>query len=654
MVLSVWLAVVAWGKWDRDNALQDIRADVSRLAYALGQHVQRTLTEADRLTSLIGGMVIEQGPNLPLEAWLGTNETHSPAFLQLAVIDRDGVLRSSTSPGFEPIDLSDREHYRVHVDRPVPRLFISKPVVGRISGRWSIQLSKGIVDQAGRFAGVVVLSLDPEYLTNLYRSVYLGKHGQINLVGVHDRVIRASWSGSESQPGQVIPADSPLGHAIADPAAPMVGETSPVDHITRIFGLRRIPTRDLVIVVGYDIDEALQNYRERLFVVICMATAISALIVFFQMRQARVLQRLKAVADHEAAMKDSLEEKRRQLHALFLAMPDGVALLGRDNRIIEANTALCDMMGVSLTQLKGATPASFSGWLYRGREPAARACSARTLLAQMSQPTQGREFAALIEFEGPVSPAYEIRIVSAGRGNGMAIVLRDVTDQLQHDRMKSHFVSMAAHELRSPVASIAGYAELLATGVVPTDKRTDIYQGIQSRARHLDLLLTDLLDLARIEMRSAGEMAREPVDLNAFVRETLSREFPDNARIRLDACQSAPIVLADKPLLARALCNLVENALKYSAPEREVRVWLDRQATGQATVAVSDQGIGMNQEEAERAFDRFYRANRNGVAGTGLGLAIVREIVALHQGQIVLATEAGRGTTVSLSLPTIG
>ncbi|CAG9169837.1 ATP-binding protein [Cupriavidus pinatubonensis] len=607
--------------------------------------------EADRIMSLVGGMVVERGIKLPLTHWLNDDEA-SEAFLQISILDEAGVLRTSTNPSFLPIDLSDREHFRIHVKRLKPALFVSKPLIGRVSGRWSVQLSKGIVTSSGRFLGVVVVSLDPLYLANIYKSVYLGKQGKINLIGTDDFVVRANWNDSETLPGQELPANSGIRQVIATSSEAVVMDKGATDGTEHIYGIRQLEGRNLAIVVGYGVDEALSNYRERLYVIIAIAIAFSSLVIVFQAKQVKAMRYLAAVADHEAAIKESLSEKKRHLRALFLAMPDGVAVFGRDGVIAEANTALCDLLSVSLGQLRGATQRDFLDWLYRGRDPSRQGCSAETLLWELNRPHPSGEFAALIEFDLPVSPAYDVRIVQAGNGSGTVLVLREVTDQLRHDRMKSYFVSMAAHELKAPLASIAGYADLLTAGIIPQGKRAELYHAIRSRVERLNLLLSDLLDLAQIEMRSIGDMVLHHEDVVNLVRETLAREFPGVARIRMTAATEPLPVMADRELLARAIRNLVENAIKYSEADTEVTVAVKVQAEGEVTVHVVDRGIGMTQDEARRAFDRFYRANRHDAAkGSGLGLSIVREIIALHHGQIVLKTQIGAGTTVSLRLP---
>lgn len=654
LVACVWAAVLVWAGWDRSTELRDIRTDVSRLAFALGEHVEGILTEADRLSSLIGGAVVEHGVELPLAQWLNLGDSASSPFLQVSILDASGVIRSSTNLSFGAANLSDREHFRIHANRTTPTLFVSRPMIGRLTGRWTVQLSKGVVTPSGRFLGVVVVALDPLFLTNVYKGVYLGRQGEIGLIGAGDFIVRARWNGKDNEPGQVLPSSSKVREAISSSKS-IVADKNQVDGIERVYGIEPLRDRDLVVLVGYSMDEALSNFYARLRVMISIACAISGLILVFQVRQMRVMRSLVALADREVAAKDILAEKKRQLRALFLAMPDGVAMFGRGRVIEEANSALSEMLGMPLEKLEGTTSEEFVRLLYRERPPSRDGCSVATLLAELNRAFASSAFVALVEFDLPVSPAYEIHLVQAADNSGIVLVLRDVTRQVRHDRLKSEFVSMAAHELRTPTASIAGYADLLAADIVPQQGRGELYKGIRSRAEHLNLLVSDLLDLARIEMHSNGGIELERVDMGQLVRDTVAREFPDSTRLLLKVGKEAQPVLADERQFSRAIRNLIENALKYSGVETEVIITVEKPSNEDVVrLCIIDGGIGMTREEAGMAFEKFYRANRHtGPQGSGLGLSIVREIVALHHGQIHLQTEIGQGTTVVLSLPAL-
>ncbi|WP_454724304.1 MULTISPECIES: ATP-binding protein [Cupriavidus] len=667
IVVGVWAALGAWALWDRATETRHVHASLARVAAMLGDQAERTLAEADHLASLIGGTVAERGPALPLAQWARSGTLVIEPFSDVSVFDRSGTLRASTSAGPAPPDPGDRQLSELHEKRMPPALCVGVPLPGRIGGPWSIQLSKGIVSRAtGRFLGVVAVSLDPGYLSQAYARAGLGASGTVLLAGTDDYVVRARWSEQGRQPGQVLMPGSALRRALAATDDSMVTSISAggvrdrvagggtPDGAERIYAIQRVPGYDLALLVGVSRRAAMASYHDRLCAAVGIAALVTVLVLFFQARQLAALRELAALADRERVVRDILAEKKQHLRGLFLAMPDGVAVFGADRVIDETNIALCELLGVSLQRLRGATQREFVHWLYRGRLPARQACRAEQLLAELDRTKAGAEFAGIIEFDMAVSPAYEVRIVHAAGGGGLVLVLRDITSQLRHDRMKSHFVSAAAHELKAPVAGIAGYAELLGADVVPPERRRGIYHAIHTRARQLSDLLSDMLDLARIEARSSGALERQRVDMAALARDIVAGDFAEHARVRVSAAKAPLYVLGDRVQLTQAVRNLVENALKYSDGKDEVTVtvWVPQQEPDKVSVRVEDRGIGMTKEEAGMAFDNFYRANRRGHAkGNGLGLAIVREIVAVHQGQIALSSEIGKGTVITLSLP---
>lgn len=410
----------------------------------------------------------------------------------------------------------------------------------------------------------------------------------------------------------------------------------------------------ILATVGDGARESLSNISQRSLTIIVLFGLISfLLIVRLHLTQARTMYELAALAEREAVISDGLRKKKERLRTLFQAMPDGVAALRHDGVVDEANDALCDMLGVSLSQLRGATHRAFVQLLYRGRQPSRHGCSAAELLAELDRTSAATDFAALIEFDVPDSPAYEVRLVHAADGNGTVLVLRDMTDRIRHERMKSHFVSTVAHELKSPMASVAGYAELLAENTVPQEKRPRIYQALRCRAAQINAILSDLLDLARIEARSTGQAEMQEVDMISLAHSVVANAFSEERRIRIVAAREPVIAMGDWQQLERAIRNLIDNALKYSAPQSAVEVVIAAADAGdKVSICILDEGIGMTQEEAHMAFNCFYRAGRpGGPSGTGLGLTIVRQIVLQHCGEIVLDTEAGRGTSVTLYLP---
>jgi signal transduction histidine kinase len=237
------------------------------------------------------------------------------------------------------------------------------------------------------------------------------------------------------------------------------------------------------------------------------------------------------------------------------------------------------------------------------------------------------------------------------------LYLHDVTRETEVDRMKSEFLSTAAHELRTPMASIMGFSELLLHRNFAPEAVKDILQTIHRQAKRLTGLLNELLDLARIESRAGKNFDFSVQPFTPVLQESLAvsagREGQGGARLEL--ADDLPRVRMDAAKIQQALLNVLSNAFKYSPQggDVEVRVWRDRQENhDHLRVAVKDRGIGMTPEQTARVFERFFRADPSGnIPGTGLGMSLVKEILEFHGGGVDVESEAGSGTTVTLWLP---
>ncbi len=223
--------------------------------------------------------------------------------------------------------------------------------------------------------------------------------------------------------------------------------------------------------------------------------------------------------------------------------------------------------------------------------------------------------------------------------------------------MKSEFLSPAAHELRTPMASIYGFSELLISREFDAATRHDLLTSIHKQTAWLIEIINELLDLTRIEERRGKDFMIEAVPLPPLVGEGVAAMQIDPARWPLSVAitDDLPPARADAAKLRQALTNVLGNAVKYSPAGGAIEVRgvtrvIDRQP--QVGIAVTDHGIGMTPDQAARVGERFYRANTSGnIPGTGLGMTIVKEIVELLGGQVDIGSKVGAGTTVTLWLP---
>ncbi len=243
-------------------------------------------------------------------------------------------------------------------------------------------------------------------------------------------------------------------------------------------------------------------------------------------------------------------------------------------------------------------------------------------------------------------------------GAGTAWTVRDATERVRLERLKSEFVATASHELRSPLTSIKGFVELLAASDADmTDRQREFISIISQSTNRLVDLVNDLLDVARVEAGRV-EIHRRPTQVADAVREVttlMKPRFDEKAQVlEVEYPAELPQALADPARTRQILTNLLTNAHLYTNEGGNIRVAL-RETEHHVVLEVSDDGRGMTEEEVSHAFDRFYRGRDEHASthqpGTGLGLAIVRSLVELHGGDVAIRSAPEEGTTFTVRLP---
>jgi two-component system phosphate regulon sensor histidine kinase PhoR len=234
--------------------------------------------------------------------------------------------------------------------------------------------------------------------------------------------------------------------------------------------------------------------------------------------------------------------------------------------------------------------------------------------------------------------------------------LTNQTAEADISRAHTDFVANASHELRTPLAAILGYVETLREdeGRVDTPTAQKFLGIIEREAQRLHALVSDLMSLSRVEAEK-HELPTERIALAELV-ERAARDAAGSARLdRLVlAIDCQPFVLGDMSQIEQVVRNLVDNALKYGAHDRPVKVMLDLAPGDQARITVEDEGEGIAPEQIPHLTRRFYRTDpgrSRASGGTGLGLAIVKHIVERHRGRLDIASELGKGTRVVVRIP---
>ncbi|MCI8992484.1 MAG: PAS domain-containing sensor histidine kinase [Eubacterium sp.] len=248
--------------------------------------------------------------------------------------------------------------------------------------------------------------------------------------------------------------------------------------------------------------------------------------------------------------------------------------------------------------------------------------------------------------------ASSVRLSSSEALSGAVLLAINVTEKEDAEQMRREFTANVSHELKTPLQTIAGSAELLENGMVKEEDQADFYARIYSEAKRMIRLVEDIIRLSRLD-EGAEERKREDVDLYMLAEEVVNRLSAEAEKAKIaTVLDGEPAVINGVPqLLQSIIYNLCDNAMKYNRECGSVVITVKNQADF-AILSVADTGIGIPQEHQARIFERFYRVDKSRskeLGGTGLGLSIVKHAARLHGAEIDLHSVPGKGTTVTVS-----
>jgi PAS domain S-box-containing protein len=369
-----------------------------------------------------------------------------------------------------------------------------------------------------------------------------------------------------------------------------------------------------------------------------------------------MFQLLREAADRLSNMLRAQQLEAAKSHAILEGVADGVMVTDAHGEIILFNAAAerilqihrTDVIGRSVSEMPGIFGLAGTSW------------AELTEMWGEGNPDPDREvlYDERLELDQRV---ISMRVAPVTRENvfeGTVSVFRDITKDVEVDRMKSEFVSTVSHELRTPMTSIKGYIDLMYSGMAGniTPKQERFLQIVKTNADRLTLLVNDLLDISRIEMGRL-KLNPKPVELSNTVDVVLDNHAPEAQQrqqtLRNEIEDPLPLVQVDPARLAQVLTNLVSNAVHYTPNGGSISVRAEV-VDDVVQIHVQDTGIGIKEEDKSKLFSRFYRAEDPLVqarSGTGLGLVIVKSIVELHGGEMWFESTPGQGSTFSLSLP---
>ena len=665
MLLLASLLAILWSSvaWNHSNSerreIEDARRHTAILALLFAKHTTATFRNIDHaLLELRNTWVTHPAE---LRDHIKTNRDFLQAsILQTAIIDAHGFLVFSTLDlPREPIFLGDREHFKVHQSGVQDTLFVSRPVKGRLLNQWAIQLTRPIFNK-GKFAGVMVMSVDPNYFVNFYAEADLGKDGVATMMRDTGEIMVRS-SELDKYVGKVV-KPSPY----ADPVAPLRGSfrrSSQNDGIERLFSYVHLPEYGLSVVIGPSVADTLAAVRSQQRQILLAASAVTLLTLFMAGQLLRSIKRKEAAQQALAESKVRLHASHELLEALSLHVPGMIF----QYRLFPDGRSSFPYVSNGIASLYELTPAQVRD-------------DARPLFAHLHPDDYDAMHASITESARTLQPwQHEYRVHLPQRG------LRWLTGRAQPEKLDDGsilwhgFVSditqikdteaalraanqeleafsySVSHDLRAPLRTIDGFSLLLdkkLAGGGGDDKTRHFLSRIRAGAVQMERLIADLLALAHV---ARTQMQHEPMDLSALAR-SIVRDLQAGQPERQVALQIQTDVQAqgDAGLLRVVLENLLGNAWKYSAkqPAAEIRFGQQRDAAGNPVFFVQDNGAGFDMACADKLFQPFVRLHAEAdFSGTGIGLATVARIIARHGGRIWAESAPGQGASFFFTLP---
>ena len=243
-------------------------------------------------------------------------------------------------------------------------------------------------------------------------------------------------------------------------------------------------------------------------------------------------------------------------------------------------------------------------------------------------------------------------VVASGQVAGAVVLFMDVTEREQRERLRREFSANVSHELKTPLTSISGFAELMKEGLVPPEKIPEFSGDIYKESLRLIGLVNDIIQLSRLDENST-QFQRAPVDLYDLCAQSIERLSTVAARqsVTLALTGEHAEIMGVEQLLKEMIYNLLDNAIKYNVPGGSVTASV-RKSAGRTILSVADTGIGIPYAHQPRVFERFYRVDKSHskeVGGTGLGLSIVRHAAQYHGARLELKSQPGKGTTITVT-----
>ena len=661
ILIGLLWAGIGFNLWHEYRAAEMQAAkDSANLARAFDENITRTVEAIDQKLLFLRDAYRIDPVGFARGSWASEHGFLDELHVQVSVAGADGtVLWSNLGPFAPDLSIGDRTHFLVQKNSSGDALFISRPVLGRVSNKRTVQFTRKLLAPDGTFAGVAVVSLDPYYLSRFYESISIG-NGSI-LLSTTDGIVLARAPHGDALIGADLPADT-AARVLRDPRADGYRAVSGIDHVDRIFNSRRLDHYPLIVSVGLAAEDVFAPYhrnRRLYFLAGALLSVAGAIIGWFMLRQ-----------------RDSLFASRQALAATLENMSQGILMVDAQGGVPVLNRRAIELLGLPAGLLT-------------------RAPSFRQIVEWQLQQGEFGDDTTWDDALERILPArdnphgdytYErtrpngtiLKVRTQGLPDGAIVrTFTDITLRKQSEAALAAAQARAAHAERMQVLgqlaggiahdfnnilqAVQGSASLIARRAADAESVRRFARMIMDATQRGSSITRRLLAFARRgELRAE---AIEPASLLAGLRDVLSHTLGSTIMVEAQVEPDLPHMLADKGQLETVLVNLATNArdamsgggtLTFIAAVEQVEGTCpgtgDLQPGRYIRLSITDTGTGMDAATLARALEPFFSTKPPG-QGTGLGLSMAKGFVEQSGGTLAIDSVQGYGTAVHLWLP---
>ena len=631
LLCFIWIGLYFKIDSERTIEIDSSIKETANFARTFEEHTLRTIKSADQAALFLKYQYEKEGPSIDIPQYIREGRFANQPFILLTVIDENGDIVASSQNYFVPTNLSDREHFLVHKDIDSGQLFVSKPVLGRSSGKWSIQMTRRVNKPDGTFGGVVNIAVDPLYFTDFYNQVDLGGNSSIALIG-RDGVIRARHANHNAVIGQNV-SDTILMKRLADHDSGYYIVNSAVDGIKRVYSYRAVSDYPLAVLVGVDEEVVLQDLNQRITSYYLLASAVTVIIIIFIMVLLNVMVRQKR---GEQALKEARDGLETKVEFRTQELIDMNSKLQLSNQELEEGIIERHQAEKNLEQNNRQLEKAYD-----------------ELKEAQFQIIQQEKMASIGQLAAGI--AHEIN-------NPLAFIMSNLESLRGYTHKNAQFLTMqeetvaaltkvaekgnVSEESEKIVLALKEAKHSLKIGYIISDTEDLIKETLDGVSR-VKNIVQDLKGFARVESEHKLANINEGIEstINIIWNElkykaTLIKEFGN-----------LPLINCNQGQLNQVFMNLIVNAVQAIEIQGEIRIktWFE---DNNIVVLISDTGSGIPPEILNRIFEPFFTTKEVG-KGTGLGLSVTYDIIKKHGGDIRVESEVGKGATFIILIPVV-